>query len=68
MHVTTIRPESVERRRWWILGVLAFSVLVIVLDNSVLNVALPAIVRQLHASSSELYRQQRIELLRCRTH
>ena len=54
MHVTTMRPESVERRRWWILGVLAFSVLVIVLDNSVLNVALPAIVRQLHASSSEL--------------
>jgi MFS family permease len=44
----------VERRRWWILGVLAFSVLVIVLDNSVLNVALPSIVRELHASSSEL--------------
>ena len=54
MHVTTMRPESVERRRWWILGVLAFSVLVIVLDNSVLNVALPSIVRELHASSSEL--------------
>ena len=54
MHVTSIRPESVERRRWWILAVLAFSVLVVVLDNSVLNVALPAIVRELHASSSEL--------------
>jgi len=34
--------------------VIAFSVLVIVLDDSVLNVALPAIVRQLHASSSQL--------------
>jgi EmrB/QacA subfamily drug resistance transporter len=54
MHVTTIRPESVERRRWWILGVLCFSVLVIVLDNSVLNVALPSIVRELHASGSDL--------------
>src|SRR5580765_7822388 len=52
--VTTMQPESVDRRRWWILGVLAFSVLVIVLDNSVLNVALPSIVRELHASSSEL--------------
>src|SRR5882724_8658526 len=54
MHFTTIRPEAIERRRWWILGVLAFSVLVIVLDNSVLNVALPAIVRELHASGSDL--------------
>ena len=53
MDIATVRPESVERR-WSILGVLCFSVLVIVLDNSVLNVALPAIVRQLHASSSEL--------------
>ena len=53
MDIATVRPESVERR-WSILGVLCFSVLVIVLDNSVLNVALPDIVRQLHASSSEL--------------
>jgi MFS family permease len=44
----------VERHRWWSLGELAFSVLIIVLDNSVLNVVLPAIVRQLHASSSQL--------------
>jgi MFS family permease len=29
-------------------------VLVIVLDDSVLNVALPAVVRRLHASSSQL--------------
>src|SRR4029078_11039810 len=54
MQLRTMRPELVERRRWWILGVLAFSVLVIVLDNSVLNVALPAIVRELHASNTEL--------------
>jgi EmrB/QacA subfamily drug resistance transporter len=54
MHVATIRPESIERRRWWILGVLSFSVFVLVLDNSVLNVALPAIVRELHASNSQL--------------
>ena len=43
-----------EERRWWILVVLCFSLLVIVLDNSILNVALPTIVRELHASNSQL--------------
>ena len=37
-------------RRWWILGVLCLSLLVIVLDNSILNVALPdARARELRA-------------------
>jgi len=43
-----------HERRWLILGVLCFSLLVIVLDNSILNVALPSIVRQLHATNSQL--------------
>ena len=43
-----------EERRWLILGVLCFSLLVIVLDNSILNVALPSIVRELNASDSQL--------------
>ena len=43
-----------EERRWLILGVLCFSLLVIVLDNSILNVALPSIVRQLNATNSQL--------------
>ena len=43
-----------EERRWLILGVLCFSLLVIVLDNSILNVALPAIVRQLDATNTQL--------------
>jgi MFS family permease len=43
-----------QERRWLILGVLCFSVLVIVLDNSILNVALPSIVRELNASNSQL--------------
>ncbi|HEY3673813.1 MAG TPA: MFS transporter [Acidimicrobiia bacterium] len=54
MHIQRTQADSIERRRWWILGVLSFSVLVIVLDNSVLNVALPSIQRELHASSSDL--------------
>src|SRR6202158_1831047 len=46
--------EHAFERRWWILGVLCFSLLVIVLDNSILNVAIPTIVRTLHASNSQL--------------
>jgi EmrB/QacA subfamily drug resistance transporter len=42
------------QRRWWILIVLCFSLLVIVLDNTVLNVAIPTIVDDLHATNSEL--------------
>ncbi|MCX6526210.1 MAG: MFS transporter, partial [Actinobacteria bacterium] len=41
-------------RRWWILGVLCFSLLVIVLDNSILNVAIPTIIRDLKATNSQL--------------
>ena len=41
-------------RRWLILGVLCFSLLVIVLDNTILNVAIPTIVNDLHATNSQL--------------
>jgi EmrB/QacA subfamily drug resistance transporter len=43
-----------QERRWLILIVLCFSLIVIVLDNSILNVALPTIVDTLHASNSQL--------------
>ncbi|WP_330176120.1 DHA2 family efflux MFS transporter permease subunit [Streptomyces sp. NBC_01498] len=36
-------PEAVHRRRWVILGVLMFSLLIVVLDNSILNVAVKTI-------------------------
>ncbi|MGW4204676.1 MFS transporter [Streptomyces sp. NPDC004726] len=36
-------PEAVHRRRWLILTVLMFSLLVVVLDNSILNVAVKTI-------------------------
>src|SRR6476661_3405836 len=42
------------RRRWLILLVLNISLLVIVVDNSILNVAIPSIVRELGASTSQL--------------
>ncbi|MFH8803508.1 MFS transporter [Streptomyces sp. NPDC017936] len=36
-------PETVHRRRWAILGVLMLSLLIVVLDNSILNVAIKTI-------------------------
>ncbi|MFF4897219.1 MFS transporter [Streptomyces sp. NPDC001068] len=36
-------PEEVHRRRWAILGVLMLSLLIVVLDNSILNVAIKTI-------------------------
>jgi EmrB/QacA subfamily drug resistance transporter len=51
----TLRAEArAHERRWWILAVLCFSLLVIVLDNTILNVAIPTIVRDLDATNSQL--------------
>ncbi|MFF9847595.1 MFS transporter [Streptomyces litmocidini] len=36
-------PEAVHRRRWAVLGVLMLSLLIVVLDNSILNVAVKTI-------------------------
>jgi EmrB/QacA subfamily drug resistance transporter len=52
--VTDQAPTSPDPRRWWTLAVLCFSLLVISLDNTILNVALPTIQRDLDASSSQL--------------
>ncbi len=41
-------------RRWAVLAVLCVSLLVVNIDNTILNVALPTIIRALHASSSDL--------------
>src|SRR5256885_5881928 len=46
--------ERAHERRWLILAVLCFSLLVIVLDNTILNVAIPTIVRDLDATNSQL--------------
>ncbi|WP_026411753.1 MFS transporter [Actinomadura oligospora] len=36
-------PQTIQRRRWYVLGVLTVSLLVVVLDNTILNVALKTI-------------------------
>ncbi len=42
------------RRRWWALGVLGLVLIAIAMDGLILNVALPTLVRDLHASASQL--------------
>ena len=41
-------------RRWLVLSVLCIAVLVVNIDSTILNVALPTLVRKLHATSSQL--------------
>src|SRR5438876_1000866 len=49
------RPAAkTEGRRWWILGVLCLSVLLVVVDNTIVNVALPTISRDLNAATTDL--------------
>jgi EmrB/QacA subfamily drug resistance transporter len=43
-----------ENSRWWTLGAMCFALFMIMLDNTVVNVALPSIQRDLHASLSAL--------------
>lgn len=54
------QPDSFDRtsakylRRWWTLAILALSLVIIGLDNTILNVALPSLQREFDASSSQL--------------
>jgi EmrB/QacA subfamily drug resistance transporter len=45
---------STSPRRWWALGALALSVLIIGLDGTIINVALPTIADDLGANNSQL--------------
>jgi EmrB/QacA subfamily drug resistance transporter len=48
------RLVTEENSRWWTLGAMCFALFMIMLDNTVVNVALPSIQRDLHASLSAL--------------
>lgn len=61
MSTTQIRSEDVialrdapNPRRWQILGVLCLALFAIVMDNTIVNVALPTLARELHADTSGL--------------
>ena len=45
---------SEERRKWWTLAAVSFGLFMIMLDNTVVNVALPSIQKDLGADLSEL--------------
>lgn len=48
------RPPGAPTRRGLALSVLCISLLIVSLDNTVLNVALPTLVKDLHATSTQL--------------
>jgi hypothetical protein len=47
--------DAKYRRRYWTLGVLSVSLIIIALDITVLNVAIPTLQRELDASASALH-------------
>ena len=60
-HLSPEEPRMTRRlalhdgnRRWWTLGAMCFALFMIMLDNTVVNVALPSIQRDLGASISGL--------------
>ncbi|HUI49120.1 MAG TPA: MFS transporter [Acidimicrobiia bacterium] len=50
----TDRADLAFDRRWWALAVLCLSLLIVFVGNSSLNVAIPTLSRELHATESQL--------------
>jgi EmrB/QacA subfamily drug resistance transporter len=50
----TAAPRESHPRRWLVLGVMCLSLLLIVIDNTIVNVAIPTLQRDLGASTSQL--------------
>jgi MFS family permease len=46
--------QTAYDRRWWTLAVLCLSLVIVFVGNSSLNVAIPVLSRELHATTSEL--------------
>ncbi len=49
----SVNPQD-DPRRWWGLAVLCLALCAIVIDNTILNVALPTLRRELHATETDL--------------
>src|SRR6195952_5571148 len=56
MPAATATPDTAEayEKRWWTLAVLCLSIIIVFVGNSSLNVAIPTLSRDLHATSSQL--------------
>ena len=57
-HAMTVTEDAIDpkvhARRWLILATLCISLLIITLDNTILNVAIPSMIEDLHASNSDI--------------
>jgi EmrB/QacA subfamily drug resistance transporter len=49
-----VDEKTIHQRRWWILSVLVICLLVVILDNTILNVALKTVQQDLDASQSQM--------------
>ena len=54
LHVPAPGQQQAYDRRWWMLGVLCLSLLIVFVGNSSLNVALPSLSRDFGATESQL--------------
>ncbi|MCX4091660.1 MFS transporter [Nocardia sp. alder85J] len=58
MESNAVREPGAEAvrdpRRWWILVVLCLSLLVLMIDGTVLNLAIPSLIRELHATPQDV--------------
>ena len=52
--ISSLDTPPVDPRRWWVLAALMLSMIVVGLDSTVLNVALPTLATALHAGTSQL--------------
>lgn len=54
MMSTQVVNTKVYQQRWWTLLVIAISVLIVVLDSTIVNIALPTLQREMNTTISEL--------------
>ncbi len=54
LHAPEASAATGDSRRWWVLGVLCLALAVVGIDGTIVNVALPTLVRELGATSSQL--------------